>query len=178
MIGTPFDALPYVRGVQLVLTGYNGYTKGSRIENDKIIREEIVRAGTRVRSHMQNIFDSQFKEENMDLARAAKQCMEECDYLIEDVVKSASGMEHAFLSGQRSPSNKDLKKLIKHDHEVIEMITKAINLANSSEHSIATSEGNPKQIIMETTQMLSSCRGFFGARAKILSGLKQKETKK
>ena len=178
MIGTPFDALPYVRGVQLVLTGYNGYTKGSRIENDKIIREEIVRAGTRVRSHMQNIFDSQFKEENMDLARAAKQCMEECDYLIEDVVKSASGMEHAFLSGQRSPSNKDLKKLIKHDHEVIEMITKAINLANSSEHSIATSEGNPKQIIMQTTQMLSSCCGFFGARAKILSGLKQKETKK
>ena len=178
MIGTPLDVLPYIRGIQLVLTGYNGYTKGSRFENDKIIREEISRASTRVRSHMQNIFDLQFKEGNMGLARAAKQCMEECDYLIEDVAKSASGMEHAFLSGQRSPSNKDLKKLIKHDHEVIEMVTKGINLANSSEYSIATSEGDPKQLIMQTTQMLSSCRGFYGARAKILAGLKQKQIKK
>ena len=44
---------------------------------------------------------------------------------IEDVQKSVSGMEHAFLSGQRSPSNRDLKKLIKHDHDVIEMVTRS-----------------------------------------------------
>ena len=61
MVGTPIDVLPYIRGVQLVLIGYNGYTKGSRFENDKIIREEISRAANRVRSHMQNMFDSQFK---------------------------------------------------------------------------------------------------------------------
>jgi hypothetical protein len=175
MVGTPLDILPYIRGVQLILVGYNGYTKGSRLENDKIVREEITRATTRVRSHMQNVFDSQFKGGNIAVARAAKQCMEECDYLIEDVDKSVSGMEHAFLSGQRSPTNKDLKKLIKHDHDVIEMVTKGVNLANSSEHSIATGEGNPKQFVMQTTQIISSCRGFFGERATILAGLKQKK---
>ena len=84
-------------------------------------------------------------------------------------------MEHAFLSGQRSPSNKDLKKLIKHDHEVIEMVTKAVNLANSSEHSIATGEGDSKQLILETIQKITSCRGFFGVRMNILSGLKNKK---
>ena len=178
MVGTPLDILPYIRGVQLVLVGYNGYTKGSRLENDKIVREEIIRATTRVRSHMQNVFDSQFKGGNIDVARAAKQCMEECDYLIEDVGKAVSGMEHAFLSGQRSPTNKDLKKLIKHDHDVIEMVTKGVNLANSSEHSIATGEGNPKQLVMQTTQIISSCRGFFGERATVLAGLKQKKVKK
>lgn len=178
MIGTPLDVLPLIRGVQLVLNGYNGYTKDSRFENDKMIREEISRAASRVRSHMQNIFDSKFKEGELSIARAAKQCMEECDYLIEDVNKSASGMKHAFLSGQRTPSNKDLKKLITHDHEVIEMITTAVNLANSSEHSIATGEGDPKKIILQTTQKISSCRGFYGSRAKILSGLKQKRVKK
>ena len=178
MVGTPIDVLPYIRGVQLILSGYNGYTKGSRIENDKIVREEISRAVNRVRSHMQNMFDSQFKGGNIDLARSAKQCMEECDYLIEDVSKSVAGMEHAFLSGQSSPSKKDLKKLIKHDHEVIQMVTKAVNIANSSEHSIATGEGNPKQLILQTTQMVSSCRGFFGARANVLAGLKQKKVKK
>ena len=104
--------------------------------------------------------------------------MEECDYLIEDVSKAVAGMEHAFLSGQSSPSNRDLKKLIKHDHEVIQMVTKGVNMANSSEHSIATGEGDPKQLILQTTQMISSCRGFFGARANVLAGLKQKKVKK
>ena len=97
MVGTPLDVVPYIRGVQLVLIGYNGYTKGSRFENDKMVRDEIVRAVGRVRSHMQNIFDSQFKDENLEIARAAKQCMEECDYLIEDVQKSASGMELSLI---------------------------------------------------------------------------------
>ena len=44
MIGLPVEVLPYVRGVQLVLVGYNGYTKGSRIKVDKMVRNEIVRA--------------------------------------------------------------------------------------------------------------------------------------
>ena len=178
MVGTPLDVVPYIRGVQLVLLGYNGYTKGSRFENDKMVREEISRATGRVRSHMQNIFDSQFKAGNLELARAAKQCREECDFLIEDVRKAIAGMEHAFLSGQRSPSNRDLKKLIKHDHEVIDMVTKAVNIANSAEQSIATGEGNAQQMSMQSTQMITSCRGFFGARANVLAGLKHKKMKK
>jgi len=178
MVGTPLDVVPYIRGVQLVLIGYNGYTKGSRIENDKIVREEIARAAGRVRNHMQNIFDSQFKANNMEIARVAKQCMEECDFLIEDVRKAVTGMEHAFLSGQRSPSNRNLKKLIKHDHEVIDMVTKAVNIANSAEQAIATREGDVQQMVMQTTQMVTSCRGFFGARSNVLAGLKHKKVKK
>ena len=177
MVGTPLDVVPYIRGVQLVLIGYNGYTKGSRFETDKMVRDEISRAVGRVRNHMQNMFDSQFKANNMDVARVAKQCMEECDYLIEDVRKATSGMEHAFLSGQRSPSNRDLKKLIKHDHEVIDMVTKAVNIANSAEQSLATGDGNSQQMVMQTTQMVTSCRGCFGARANVLAGLKHKKVK-
>jgi hypothetical protein len=58
------------------------------------------------------------------------------------------------------------------------MVTKGVNLANSSEHSIATGEGDSKQIIMQTTQKISSCRGFFGERSTVLAGLRQKKVKK
>jgi hypothetical protein len=58
------------------------------------------------------------------------------------------------------------------------MITKAVNIANSSEHSMATEDGNSKQLVMQTTQMITSCRGFFGARMNILSGLKSKKKRK
>ena len=175
MIGTPIDVLPYIRGVQLILSGYNGYAKGSRIETDKMVRAELIRAVTRVRSHMQNIFQSQFREGDMSCARAAKQCIEECDYLCEDINKAIAGMEHAFLSGQRSPSNKDLKNLIKHDHNVVEMVTKAVNLANKAEDLIAKADDDSKQHILQTTQLIASCKGFFAARADILSGLRKKK---
>ena len=60
--------------------------------------------------------------------------------MIEDVNKAVAGMEHAFLSGQRSPSNKDLKKLIKHDHDVIEMVTR---------YTSSRSEANIKSRMIE-----------------------------
>ena len=104
--------------------------------------------------------------------------MEECDYLMEDVKKAVAGMEHAFLSGQRSPSNKDLKKLIQHDHDVIDMVTKAVNLSNSAEHAMARGQEDTNQITLQTKQMITSCRGFFGARANVLAGLRQKKVKK
>jgi hypothetical protein len=174
MIGTPIDVLPYIRGVQLIMSGYSGYAKDSRIETDKMVRAELNRVVTRVRSHMQNIFEIQFKEGNMSVARAAKQCIEECDYFSEDIGKSIAGMEHAFLSGQRSPSNRDLKNLIKHDHDVIDMVIKAVNLANQAEDSISKSEDDSKQYILQTTQKIASCKGFFAARATLLAGLKKK----
>ena len=95
MIGTPVDIIPVIRGVQLVLIGYNGYTKGSRYETDRMVRDEIIRAAGRVRSHMQNVFDNEFKNGNMQTARSAKQCMEECDYLMEDVKKAVAGIIYA-----------------------------------------------------------------------------------
>ena len=58
MIGLPVEVLPYVRGVQLVLVGYSGYTKGSRIKVDKMVRNEIVRAVGRIRNHMQIILQN------------------------------------------------------------------------------------------------------------------------
>ncbi|MBK54789.1 MAG: hypothetical protein CMB51_02560 [Euryarchaeota archaeon] len=174
MVGTPLDLIPYVRGVQLILSGYSGYAKGKRMEVDQLVREEIIRAGGRVRSHMQNIHDTAFREDKLQETRAAKQCMEECDMLTNDVEKSVSGMEHAFFSGQRSPSNADLKKLIKHDHDVIDMITKAVNLANSAEHILATGEEDLLTVIRQTTQKMTSCRGFFGARNNVLNGLRKK----
>ena len=178
MIGLPVEVLPYVRGVQLVLVGYSGYSKDSRIKVDKMVRNEIVRAAGRVRNHMQIILESQYREGNLSLALKAKTCIDECDLLIEDVNKSVSGMQHAFLSGQKSPTKGELKRLIKHDHNVIDMVTKAVNLANSAEQSIAANDGNNRKLLLHTIQLVTSCRGFFRARANILAGLNQKKKRK
>ena len=177
MLGTPLDVLPYVRGIQMVLSGYSGYTKGKRRDADKLIREEIERAAGRARSHISNIHDAAFKDGAIPVARAAKAACTEIDALIEDVDKASTGMDHAFFSGSRSASNSDLKKLIKHDHDVIEMVTKSVNIANSAEHAFNTGLEPDEiiQLIRQCQQMSTSCRGFFGSRSTILGGLRQKK---
>ena len=176
MPAVPIEVLPYVRGIQLVLSSYEGYTKGKRREADKLIREELKRAGTRARNHLSNIQDIAFKNDQMSMARIAKLAMTEIDELIEDVDKSVTGMNHAFFSGSRSVKVSDLKKLIKHDHDVIEMVTKAINIANSAEHAFSTNKSSDDVIslIQQCQQMETSCQGFFTSRNKILGGLRQK----
>tara|TARA_B100000927_G_C16473180_1_gene472344 strand:- start:4089 stop:4649 length:561 start_codon:yes stop_codon:yes gene_type:complete len=172
----PIEVLPYIRGIQLVLSSYEGYTKGKRREADKMIRDEIKRAGTRARNHIANIHDIAFKTDRLTIAKIAKLATTEIDTLIEDVDKSVTGMNHAFFSGSRSAKVSDLKKLIKHDHDVIEMVTKAINIANSAEHAFNTSKSDQDvtNLIQQCQQMITSCQGFFNSRSKILGGLRQK----
>ncbi len=176
MVGTPLDVLPYVRGIQMVLSGYEGYTKGKRRDADLAIREEIKRCGTRARNHLLNVHDSGFREKKLDVSKAAKACCNTIDMLIEDIDKSPTGMTHAFFSGQRSASISVLKKLIKHDHDVIDMMTKAVNISNSVEHAFSTDKTDEeiKSLILQCDQMVTSSRGFYSARATVLDGLRQK----
>ncbi len=177
MPAVPIEVLPYVRGIQLVLSRYEGYTKGKRRDADKLIRDEIKRAGTRARNHIANIQDVAFKSSNLSIAKAAKLANTKIDSLIEDVDKSITGMNHAFFSGSRSVKVSDLKKLIKHDHDAIEMVTKAINIANSAEHALSSSKPDQEiiNLIQQCQQMITSCQGFFNSRNKILGGLRQKQ---
>ena len=96
--------------------------------------------------------------------------------LIEDIDKSPTGMTHAFFSGKRYASISVLKKLIKHDHDVIDMMTKAVNISNSVEHAFSTDKTDEeiKSLIRQCDQMVTSSRGFYSARATVLDGLRQK----
>ena len=131
---------------------------------------------TRARNHLLNVHDSSFRDKKIDIAKAAKACCNTIDQLIEDIDKSPSGMTHAFFSGQRSASISVLKKLIKHDHDVIDMMTKAVNISNSVEHAFSSdkTDNEVKSLIRQCDQMITSSRGYYSARATVLDGLRQK----
>lgn len=143
----------------------------SGVETDKQIRDEIVRTTIRVRQHMQNIHDRSVDNDDLQMVRNARSCMQEIDALIEDVDKSSSGTQHAFFSGQRTVSNKDMKALIVHDHEMIEMVTNAVNLSNDSERAQQQGSEELAATIQRCQQMISSCRGFYSERSTLLNGL-------
>ena len=96
MVGTPLDLIPAFEAFNSsfqVILDMPRKKDGSRPAR---ARRNYSSRG-RVRSHMQNIHDTAFREDKLQETRAAKQCMEECDMLTNDVEKSVSGMEHAFF---------------------------------------------------------------------------------
>ena len=164
MVVTPNELMRYTRAIQAILTGYSGYIKGKRIETDQQVREEIIRASTRCRQHIQNIHDAGLRQSNMHLAKECKSCIHELDALIEDVDKSSSGARGAFFTSQKKLTNKDLKTLIRHDKEVIEMVTEAVRLSNDAERAMQQGSEETVPALMQCQQKVSSCRGFYSER--------------
>ncbi|MCH1537478.1 MAG: hypothetical protein L7S48_03625 [Candidatus Poseidonia sp.] len=164
MVVTPNELIRYTRAIQAILTGYSGYIKGKRIETDQQVREEIIRASTRCRQHIQNIHDAGLRQSNMPLAKECKSCIHELDALIEDVDKSSSGARGAFFTSQKKLTNKDLKTLIRHDKEVIEMVTEAVRLSNDAERAMQQGSEETVPALMQCQQKVSSCRGFYSER--------------
>jgi hypothetical protein len=60
------------------------------------------------------------------------------------------------------------------------MVTKSVNIANSAELAFNSGSEHDEiiKLIRQCQQMTTSCRGFFGSRATILGGLRQKSKKK
>lgn len=100
----------------------------------------------------------------MPLAKECKSCIHELDALIEDVDKSSSGARGAFFTSQKKLTNKDLKTLIRHDKEVIEMVTEAVRLSNDAERAMQQGSEETVPALMQCQQKVSSCRGFYSER--------------
>jgi hypothetical protein len=166
-IGSPSDALPYVRAIQLLLGGYGAYSREKRRETDVAVREEVGRAANRVRNHLNNVHDSAYRADDTALAAACSRAIEEVDALRNDVDKAATGGEHPFFSLQKSASRRTINKLIKHDHDTLQMVTKAVNSSNEMEKTFAE-DGECLEELLRCQQLVSSCRGHFSERSKVL----------
>jgi hypothetical protein len=166
-IGNPTDTLTYVRALGLIVGGYSAYQRDKRRETDVAVKEEILRCADRVRTHVENVHDDAYREGNVKLAKACQSTIEEIDALRNDVNLGETGAEHPFFSKQISASKKVLNQLIKHDHETITLLVKAVNRSNDLE-KVAAEEGNVMKAVRETRQLVSSVRGHFSERRSVL----------
>ncbi len=116
-VTSPTDALPYIRAIQLLLGGYGAYSREKRRETDVAVREEVARAATRVRNHLNNVHDAAYRSKDIELAGACSRAIEEVDGLRNEVELAATGGEHPFFSLQKSASKKTINNLIKHRSE-------------------------------------------------------------
>jgi hypothetical protein len=166
-IGNPTDTLTYVRALGLIMGGYSAYTRDKRRETDIAVKEEILRCADRVRTHVENVHDDAYRDMNVKLAKVCQATIEEIDALRNDVNLGETGGEHPFFSKQITTSKKVLAKLIKHDHETLTLLVKAVNLSNDLEKAAAEG-GDAMLAARETRQLVSSVRGHFSERRAVL----------
>lgn len=172
-LANPSDALPYVRAIQLIIGGYGAYSREKKREDDVAVREEVSRAATRVRNHLNNVHDAAYRADDTELAAACARAIEEIDALKNDVEKAATGGEHPFFSLQKGASKSVIKKLVKHDHNTLTMLGKAVNKSNEVEVESASGEmENTVQEVAECQRLVSSCRGHFSERNSVLRGIR------
>jgi len=169
-IGNPADTLTYVRAIGLIVGGYSAYQRDKRRETDVAVREEILRCADRVRNHVENVHDDAYRDGNVKLAKTCQSTIEEVDALRNDVNLGESGGEHPFFSKQTSASKKILGKLIKHDHDTLSMLVKAVNRSNDLEKAAAEG-GDVIKALRETRQLVSSVRGHFSERRSVLKNI-------
>ena len=170
-IGNPADTLTYVRALGLIVGGYGAYKRDKRRETDIAVKEEILRCADRVRTHVENVHDDAYRDGNVRLAKTCQSTIEEIDALRNDVNLGETGGEHPFFSKQTTASNKVLGKLIKHDHETLTILVKAVNRSNDLEKA-AAEEGEVMKAVRETRQLVSSVRGHFSERRAVLKKIK------
>ena len=169
-IGNPADTLTYVLALGLIVGGYSAYQRDKRRETDVAVKEEILRCADRVRTHVENVHDDAYRDGDVKLAKACQSTIEEIDALRNDVNLGETGGEHPFFSKQITTSKKVLAKLIKHDHETITLLVKAVNRSNDLEKAAAEG-GDAMKAVRETRQMVSSVRGHFSERRAVLKGI-------
>jgi len=166
-IGNPTDTMTYVRALGLIVGGYGAYTRDKRRETDVAVKEEIIRSADRVRTHVENVHDSAYRDGDLKLAKECANVIEEIDALRNDVNMGETGGEHPFFSRQISANKRTLNKLIKHDYDTLTMIGKAVNRSNDLEQAAAEDE-EPITIARKTRQLISSVRGHFSERRSVL----------
>jgi hypothetical protein len=166
-IGNPADTLTYVRAIQMILGGYSAYKRDKRRETDIALKEEIMRCADRVRTHVENVHDDAYRDMNVKLAKACQSTIEEIDALRNEVNLGETGGEHPFFSKQITTSKKVLTKLIKHDHDTLTILVKAVNRSNDLEKA-AAENGDAMQAVRETRQLVTSVRGHFSERRAVL----------
>ena len=142
-----------------------GYTS-KQMKRKKPINNDLLVDITPLTKNQEKFFDA-YRDGNVRLAKACQSTIEEIDALRNDVNLAETGGEHPFFSKQATASKKVIGKLIKHDHETLTMLVKAVNRSNDLEKT-AAEEGDVMKAVRATRQLVSSVRGHFSERRAVL----------
>ncbi len=116
--------LTAIEVVVKLITEYTGYRKDRLKEDDILVRKRLQSEILKAQEHSRNILELLHEKQDKKSITGLKKVKDELDVFSSEVELSIMGHKYPFFTIQRarSPSEGDLKKLIKFDGDMLESI--------------------------------------------------------
>jgi hypothetical protein len=161
-----------VQGVRAVVSAYEGYEKGRFMKSDEAVRAEIQRRCEMVVRHTEKIQADVHRSGNREARTMLESMLDSTNILRSEAQYSITSNHVSQHKGIGTLNSKSVRKLVKHDGEVLKALVDITTMANKLASGI--DDKSPEEVIVEISewqQKLNRTRNMYLERNMFIDGL-------
>jgi len=161
-----------VQGVRAIASAYDGYEKGRFMKSDEAVRSEIQRRCEMVGRHAEKL-QGDVHALGFKSARSSLESMIEAVHLLRSEAQFSITSNHVSKhAGVGKLNAKAVRKLVKHDGEVLQSLVATTRTANElAEGMVGLDEAGVMVLIADWHQQLTRTRNMYLERNMYIDGL-------
>jgi hypothetical protein len=161
-----------VQAVRALVSAYDGYEKGRFMKSDEAVRGEIQRRCEMVARHAEKIQTDVHRTGNREARNMLDSMLESITLLRNEAQFSITSNHVSQHAGIGTLNAKSVRKLVKHDGEVLQSLVDTTRMANELADGLPTmSPDEVVQMISNWQQKLNRTRNMYLERNMYIDGL-------
>ena len=161
-----------VQAVRALVSAYEGYEKGRFMKSDEAVRAEIQRRCEMVARHTEKIQSDVHRSGNREARNMLDSMLESITLLRNEAQFSITSNHVSQHAGIGTLNAKSVRKLVKHDGEVLQSLVDTTRMANQLAYGLPTmSSEEVVQMISDWQQKLNRTRNMYLERNMYIDGL-------
>lgn len=161
-----------VQAVRALVSAYEGYEKGRFMKSDEAVRAEIQRRCEMVARHTEKIQTDVHRSGNREARNMLDAMLDSINILRNEAQFSITSNHVSKHAGIGTLNAKSVRKLVKHDGEVLQSLVDTTRMANELADGLPTmSPEEVVQMISDWQQKLNRTRNMYLERNMYIDGL-------
>ena len=169
------SALAGIQAVRALISAYEGYEKGRFMKSDEAVRAEIQRRCEMIARHTEKIQSDVHRSGNREARNMLDAMLDSTNLLRNEAQFSITSNHVSKHAGIGTLNAKSVRKLVKHDGEVLQSLVETTRMANElADRLTAMSPEEVIQMISDWHQKLNRTRNIYLERNMYIDGLTKK----
>lgn len=161
-----------VQAVRAVVSAYEGYEKGRFMKSDEAVRSEIQRRCEMINRHIEKIQTDLHRAGNRDSRNMLDGLLESINLMRSEAQFSITSNHVSKHAGIGTLDSKSVRKLVKHDGEVLQGLVNITRMANELFNDLsALNQEDLAQRISDWQQSITRVRNMYLERNMYIDGL-------
>jgi len=142
-------------------------------EKDLVVRQKLIRELDKAREYIKIILDEPKIGNNDEISDIGKSLMDDLDIFSNEIELSEVGHKYPLFSPQKSASGRTVKKLIKYDSSIIEMMEDVKEACKRLYDAIINNEDiDIEKELLEIRHYITNVKNNYLSRIDKLKGVK------